>query len=94
MSMWKPAGRLDYVDLGKDFFLMRFGLVEDYDNVLKGGPLFIGEHYLTIRLWEPNFKPSTTMWSKVAVWKRLLELPISTIKWRCSRISAVLLGQF
>ena len=50
MSMWKPASRLDYVDLGKDFFLMRFGLVEDYDNVLKGWPLFIGEHYLTIRL--------------------------------------------
>ena len=38
MSLWKPAGRLDCVDLGKDYFLMRFGLVEDYNNVLNGGP--------------------------------------------------------
>lgn len=34
MSLWKPAGRLDCVDLGKDFFLIRFGLVEDYNSVL------------------------------------------------------------
>ena len=38
MSLWKLAGRLDCVDLGKEYFLMRFGLVEDYNNVLKGGP--------------------------------------------------------
>lgn len=35
-AVWNPAGRLDCVDLGKDFFLIRFGLVEDYDKVLKG----------------------------------------------------------
>ena len=58
MSLWKPAGRLDCIDLGKDFYLLKFGLVEDFDNVLKGGPWFIGGHYLTIRAWEPNFKPS------------------------------------
>ena len=38
MSLWKPAGRLDCVDLGFDYFLIRFGLVEDYDKVLRGGP--------------------------------------------------------
>ena len=48
MSLWKPAGRLDCVNLGKDFFLMRFGLVEDYNNVLNGGPWFIREHFLSI----------------------------------------------
>nr|POE50188.1 hypothetical protein CFP56_66252 [Quercus suber] len=37
LSLWKLAGRLDCVDLGRDFFLMRFGLVEDYENVIKGG---------------------------------------------------------
>ena len=37
---------------------MRFGLVEDYNNVLNGGPWFIGEHFLSIRRWEPNFKPA------------------------------------
>nr|POE78689.1 hypothetical protein CFP56_66566 [Quercus suber] len=42
VSLWKPVGRLDCVDLGRDFFLMRFGLVEDYENVIKGGPWEIG----------------------------------------------------
>uniref|UniRef100_A0A2N9EZA8 CCHC-type domain-containing protein n=1 Tax=Fagus sylvatica TaxID=28930 RepID=A0A2N9EZA8_FAGSY len=76
MSLWKPAGRLDCVDLGHGFFLIRFGLVEDFDKVLRGGPWFIGDHYLTIRPWEPNFKPSTANCSAVAVWARFPELPI------------------
>lgn len=75
MSLWKPAGRLDCVDLGRDFFLMRFGFVEDYNNVLSGGPWFVGEHFLSIRRWEPNFKPSMASCSLVAVWVRLPELP-------------------
>ena len=76
MSLWKPAGRMDCVDLEKDFYLIRFGLVEDYDNVLKGGPWFVGGHFLNIRVWEPNFKPTTAVCNMVAVWIRLLELPI------------------
>lgn len=49
MQLWKPAGRLDCIDLENDFYLVKFGLVEDFERVLKGGPWFIGEHYLTIR---------------------------------------------
>ena len=43
MSLWKPAGRLECIDLEMGFFLIRFGLVGDYDNVLKGGPWFVGD---------------------------------------------------
>ena len=43
ISLWKPAGHLDCVDLGNELFLMRFGLVEDFDKLW-----FIGGHYLTI----------------------------------------------
>ncbi|XP_023928120.1 uncharacterized protein LOC112039475 [Quercus suber] len=75
-SLWKPRGRLDVVDLGKDFFLVRFELKEDLDKVLKGGPWFIGEHFLTIRPWVPNFRPSTASLTSVAVWARFPELPI------------------
>ena len=76
MSMWKPIGRLDCVDLEKDFYLIRFGLVEDYDNVLKGGPWFVGGHFLNIRVWEPNFKPTSAVCNMVAIWIRLPELHI------------------
>ncbi|KAF3942957.1 hypothetical protein CMV_030441 [Castanea mollissima] len=41
LSLWKPAGRLECVDLGHDFFLTRFSLREDYDTILKKGPWFI-----------------------------------------------------
>ncbi|XP_050242300.1 uncharacterized protein LOC126691288 [Quercus robur] len=74
-NLWKPVGRLDCVDLGKDYFLIRFGLVEDYDNVIKGGPWFVGGHFLTIKAWEPNFRPSNATCNLVAVWLRLPELP-------------------
>ena len=49
MSMWKPGGRMDVVPIGKDFYLVKFSLREDYANVLKGGPWFVGGHYLSIR---------------------------------------------
>ncbi|KAK9994117.1 hypothetical protein SO802_023820 [Lithocarpus litseifolius] len=49
----KPAGRLDSIDLEKEFYLIKFRLVEDYEKVLTGGPRFVGEHFLTIRAWEP-----------------------------------------
>ena len=48
----------------------------DNDKVLKGGPGFIGEHFLAIKPWEPYFKASEASFSAVAVWVRLLELPI------------------
>ncbi|XP_050260020.1 uncharacterized protein LOC126705116 [Quercus robur] len=75
-ALWKPNGRLDVIDLGKDFFLTRFSCKEDHDKVLRNGLWFIGEHFLSIRPWEPNFKPSTTNVSSIAIWIRLNELPI------------------
>ncbi|XP_075651225.1 uncharacterized protein LOC142621755 [Castanea sativa] len=75
-SLWNPGGRLDVVDLGKDFFLVRFRLKEDLDKVLKGGPWYIGEHFLTLRPWVPNFRPSMASISSVAVLARFPELSI------------------
>lgn len=43
--LWKPFGSLGCVDLGNDFFSVRFSLKEDMDVVLKNGPWFIGGHF-------------------------------------------------
>ena len=67
LSMWKPAGRLDCVDLGNGFFLTRFYLREDFETVLKRGPWFIGGFFLSVRPWEPNFHPVTANVSSIAV---------------------------
>ena len=75
-SLWKPAGKLDIIDLGKDFFLVRSGTRSDYAAVLENGHWFIGDHFLSIRPWEPNFRPSTVNVASIAVWIRLSKLPI------------------
>ena len=75
-ALWKPTGRMDVIDLGKEFFLTRFSCKEDHEMVLRKGPWFVGDHFLSIRPWEPNFKPSSTNVSSIAVWIRLNELPI------------------
>ena len=76
LALWKPAGRLDCVPLGQGFFLMHLSLKEDYEAILRKGPWFIGGHFLSIRLWELDFRPATANVSSVAVWIRLNELPI------------------
>ena len=44
--------------------------------VLKKGPWFIGEHFLAIRPWEPNFDPDEANIASITVWVRLPKLPI------------------
>nr|POE45025.1 uncharacterized protein CFP56_76957 [Quercus suber] len=51
-------------------------LREDHDAVLKKAPWFIGEYFLSIRPWVPDFRPDTTNISSVVVWVRLPKLPI------------------
>nr|POE90406.1 uncharacterized protein CFP56_59946 [Quercus suber] len=74
--LWKPSGRLDCVDLGNDFYSVRFALKEDLNSVLEKGPWFIGGHFLSIRPWEPFFKPGMANVSSIAVWVRLHHLPM------------------
>lgn len=48
-ALWKPNRTMDIIDLGKDFFLVQFGLKDDFSSVLEKGPWFVGEHFLSIR---------------------------------------------
>ena len=73
-TLWKPTWRIDYVDLECDFFLIRFSCREDHDAVLKKGPWFVREHFLSIRPWVPDFRPDTANISSVAIWVRLPKL--------------------
>ena len=75
-NMWNLVGRMEYINLGLDYFLVNFELVEDVEKILKGGPWFVGQHFLAIRQWEPKFKASSATFSPIAVWVRLPELPI------------------
>ena len=76
MALWKPMGNIDYVDLSCEFYPIRFSVKEDYDQVLRKGPWFIGQHFLSIRPWEPNFRLDEANIASIAVWVRLPKLLI------------------
>ena len=75
-NLWNPSGKLDYIDLGHDYFLIKFDCPQDLDKVFKGEPWFIGQQFLAIRKWELEFKVLTASLSSVAIWIRLSVLPI------------------
>lgn len=62
------------MDLGNDFFLIKYSNSDDRDFVLFKGPWMITDHYLTMRPWHPNFDPFEATIDRVAVWVRLPDL--------------------
>lgn len=44
--------------------------------MLRKGPWFFSDHFLSIKPWESDFKPALANVSSTAVWIRLNELPI------------------
>ena len=76
LSLWKPSGRMDCVDFGKRFFLIRLSAKEDYGRALKDGPWFVSGHYLSMRNWEANFNPAKANVAMIAAWVHLPNLPI------------------
>ena len=64
------------IDLGYDFFLVKFSTLEDYQKALEQAQWFVGENYLSIRKWELEFQVAKAKVSPMAVWIRLAKLPI------------------
>ncbi|KAL4285777.1 hypothetical protein AHAS_Ahas19G0020100 [Arachis hypogaea] len=75
-TMWGKNGSIDVIDLGNDFFLVKFYNMEDLDFALMEGPWKILDHYLTIRWWKPEFNPLTATIDTLATWIRLPGLAI------------------
>ncbi|QHO20966.1 uncharacterized protein DS421_11g342530 [Arachis hypogaea] len=75
-TIWGRFGGIDVIDLGNDFYIVKFLAQDDLDHALLDGPWKIYDHYLAIRLWEPNFNPLLTTIDKITAWVRLPGLPI------------------
>ena len=76
LSLWKLAGRLDCIDLEHGFYFTYVSLKDDYEAILRKGPWFIGENFLSIRPWELDFRLASANITSIAIWIRLKELPI------------------
>lgn len=75
-AIWRTNNGFSCVDLGLGFFLVKFENRDDFEDVLRNRPWFIGEHFLSIRPWVPDFLASEASVSSVVVWVRLPELPV------------------
>lgn len=43
MAIWKPTESITLIDLGYNYYLIKFLNPENYDKALHGGPWFIGK---------------------------------------------------
>nr|XP_009786131.1 PREDICTED: uncharacterized protein LOC104234294 [Nicotiana sylvestris] len=66
---------MSLIDLGFEFFLIKFQKEENLQTTLHGGPWFVLNHFLFVRQWEPKFIASNTQLTYSAIWVRLPELP-------------------
>lgn len=64
------------MDVGNDFYVVRFIRGDDYDRALYGGPWLINDHYLTVQRWYPKFKSDATTLDKLVAWVRFPNLPL------------------
>jgi len=76
-ELWKPAGSMFVMDLPKNFFMVRFGVEEEYMNALSGGPWRAFGSYLMVQAWTPEFDPLRDEIVTTPVWVRLAHIPVN-----------------
>ncbi|XP_019235690.1 PREDICTED: uncharacterized protein LOC109216017 [Nicotiana attenuata] len=63
------------IDLGEQYFIVKFNKEENLETVLQKGPWFVFGHFLSVQRWEPNFVPAMAKQVLTAIWIRLPNLP-------------------
>uniref|UniRef100_A0A5K1DET1 CCHC-type domain-containing protein n=1 Tax=Nymphaea colorata TaxID=210225 RepID=A0A5K1DET1_9MAGN len=91
-KLWVLQGNYRIVDLGMDYFLIKFEKMEDYKHVLDGGPWVVCGHYLTVRQWTSNFSPSSDKIANLIAWIRFPELPLEYYHSMALRRIAAMVG--
>ncbi|KAF3684947.1 hypothetical protein FXO37_01078 [Capsicum annuum] len=74
--LWKPTKDLILIDLGNDYFIVKFLKEENMLIALQRGPWFVNGAFVSVRKWHPNFVALEVMENLIAIWIRLSELPM------------------
>ncbi|XP_061357677.1 uncharacterized protein LOC133301986 [Gastrolobium bilobum] len=74
--LWARAGKINVTDVGNGFYVVQFSNKDDLLFALNGGPWIIFGHYLSLRRWEPAFRPNAASVMKIAAWVRLPGIPL------------------
>ncbi|KAL6145061.1 hypothetical protein ACLB2K_055749 [Fragaria x ananassa] len=77
---WQTRGGWQLIDLPNDFFIVKFNLEEDINYALCGGPWIIAGQTLVVQKWRPGFNPDCEVIGKMALWVRILDLPVKFFK--------------
>lgn len=75
-GLWRISGKLEVVELGKGFHVVKMLKQEDYLIALAGGPWFLFDHFLAVQQWKIDFAPSDGLLQTMLVWIQLHELPL------------------
>jgi len=73
---WALKGDFSLIDIGCDYYVTRFTNDEDYEHVLTQGPWMLGDNYLVIREWVPNFVPEEDHVTRLTAWVRIPRLSV------------------
>ncbi|CAN1136242.1 hypothetical protein LINPERPRIM_LOCUS20971 [Linum perenne] len=71
-AIWKAVGNMNFVDLNKSCFMVKFELEQDYFKVLIGGPWILLGHYLIVHHWDHSFCGSNDLSKKMVAWVSFL----------------------
>lgn len=74
--LWSFASSFTMINLGLAYYSITFTNPQDLKAVIKDEPCFINGNFLTIRKWEPKFKPLPAKYNVVAAQVRIEELPL------------------
>lgn len=77
---WKPQGPWQLIDLPNDFYIVKFHLHDDMNVALCGGPWILAGQTLVVQKWRPDFDPNVEKINRMAVWVRILGLPVRYFK--------------
>lgn len=72
--IWKLSAGFELMDIGNDFFMVKFDVEGDRTKVMDEGPWMVLDHYLTVRIWTPDFFSPTVKIDKTMVWIHFLGL--------------------
>jgi len=75
-SKWALKGDFSLIEIGCDYYVTRFMNMEDYDHVILNGSWIIGDNYLVIREWVPNFVPKKDTITKLTAWVQISKLSV------------------
>ncbi|XP_057747402.1 uncharacterized protein LOC130966604 [Arachis stenosperma] len=88
---WVRKGKINVLDMDRDYFLVHFSEEEDYSHALTGGPWMIAGHYLIVQRWRSFFLSTENVVKKIAAWIRIPNLPIELYNHRfLSRVGSAI----